>query len=454
MNEKFKKESENSTLNKLSIKYSAIHISQLISGIIFISIGISSLIFYDYGMLSFLFALPHFFLTGLLPLIIGLIIVLRDIFEAETISISKTDDKIIIDVKRFIKLIKFPKIELDSNSIKYFGIKYRESKAKRWLIIFLITLITIEVDFQNAYDLWGYARIAPMLIVWTILSFIGIILFTFTPRRYIEFADDEKTIFLPYKNLSENVMNILLEIFRSDNILVKYYTISRFKKIKENIRINLFDFILGIYLLILGIMLMIPSLLFLGSFTRTICIVFGLKLLLRSLNSGDKFNNMEVSENNKVYLGGSPKLTFIKTFNPNTKQLKDISITRFHPFEILCVFYLIFQCIKYAFSFIWWEYIDFNIIYFIIGLSLIFFLFIRWFNPLIIYVNDFDNFKLKIRGISENYRNSIKENLRDFISNFKTPPNHKQFLISLLIFSGFIVFAFIYNIFGGNFLIL
>ncbi|MHA1438039.1 MAG: hypothetical protein ACTSPD_10725 [Promethearchaeota archaeon] len=433
----------NSSEKKQQLNYFAIHKTQIIVGTMFLSVGIISLMFYDYGMLTFFFALPHFFFTGMLPLIFGFIILLRTLIEAEKVSISSNEK--IFEIKS--TWIKKKKVDLDIDSIHYFGIKYRETRFKRWMIIFLLNLITIEVLFQNSIDLWGFARIAPLLVLFTIIMFTGITLFVFFPRRYLEIGTSEQSFFILYKSLSNLQMKKLFQLLRINQEDVKNQ-----KKIKEklieNIKFKFSDFILGIFLIFLTICLMIFPSLFLGSLTRAIALTLGMKLILRVLN-GDSYFKIR-DKNNHLFLGNSIKLTFLKINKSDQKNSQYFSPERFHILEIICIFYLISQGIKYAFRFIWWDYASFSLIYFLIGITLIVLLFIRWFNPIEINQIKFKDFSIKIKIVETR---TFSEKINRFLYNFQSIFRNKNLQLYLIIFSVFIIWSIIYNLFGGNFLL-
>jgi hypothetical protein len=151
--------------NSSQANYFAIHVAQIITGLIFLSIGIISAIYYDYGLLVFLFAIPQFFGTGLVPTLIALIFLSRAFIEAEKVFVSSNSEK--ISIRTF--WIKKKKIEVKKADVRYIGLKYRETKTKRWIIVFLLVLFTIVIFYQNTIDLWGFARIVPMLLAGTIL---------------------------------------------------------------------------------------------------------------------------------------------------------------------------------------------------------------------------------------------------------------------------------------------
>ena len=118
------------------------------------------------------------------------------------------------------------------------------------------------------------------------------------------------------------------------------------------------------------------------------------KLLLRVLN-GDPFY-FKASDDN-LYIGRSLRLTFIKTIDAEVEQQKCFSPLRYHILEIFCFIYLIFQAIRYSFRNLWYNYMTFSILYFIIGITLIGLIFIRWFNPISINRVQFKEYSINIR---------------------------------------------------------
>ncbi|MHA1148510.1 MAG: hypothetical protein ACTSR8_09720 [Promethearchaeota archaeon] len=431
------------------VEYFTFHTAQILSGLIFLSVAIMSFLFYDYGLLTFLFAMPQFILTGLIPFFIAVLILLRGFYEAENISIEEKGDKMRIEVIRKIQKLnfKFEPIELQKNAIQYSALKYRETRAKRWIIILILVLFTIEVHYQNAVDLNNFARIAPWLAIWTVILFCGIILFTFSPRRWLEIADDKETLFIPFKQLSNKNYETFLKVFNIDQEVLKRESFMEI--ILANIKAHSISFILGLYLIFLGIFLMITPTLYLGSFTRVIAIVYGMKLILRVLNGDPYFNKSTQNEN--LYLGNSPKLTFIKFRACEKKQIISLSPMRYHLFEILCIAYLIFQAIHYAFRFIWWPYEGFNIIYFTLGMLLIGLLFLRWFNPILVDNLNLRDISITIR-IQEELR--IGQQLRKVIDVLKEIKSDRNVQFLVIFFIIIILFAFLYSLFGGNFLLI
>lgn len=437
------------TIIQQKVEYFAFHTAQVLSGFIFLSVAIMSLIFYDYGLLTFLFAMPQFILTGLIPLFAAVLILLRGFLEAESVSIEEKGDTLRIEVIRKIKRInlKFEPIELKKDRIQYSAVKYRETRAKRWIIIFLLVLFTIEVHYQNAVDLYGYARIAPWLAIWTVLLFVGIVLFTFIPRRWLEIADDKETLFIPFKHLSDEKYGVFLKLLNVDTEIIKREGFMNI--VFANIKTHTIAFILGLYLLFLGILLMATPVIYLGSFTRVIAIVYGLKLILRVLNGDPYFSNSKDNEN--LYLGNSPKLTYINSKVNEKEQIESISPMRYHLFEIVCIAYLIFQAIHYAFRFIWWPYAGFSLLYFSLGMMLIGLLFLRWFNPISI-----DNLRLTDISIAirKQEKLSLGQQISKAINKIKEFKSKRDVKFSVILFIVFILFPILYTLFGGNFLII
>lgn len=403
------------------------------------------LIFFDYGMLVLFFALPQFVLTGAVPILLAVLLLVRNIFHAENVSLSSDHNSLTLKTSWIYKRFKQQVVKLDNASIKYIALKYKETKTKRWLIIAVLMLITIEIFLQNAIDLWGFARIAPLLVIGTILMFLGIVLFTFGPRRFLEVGTNEESIFVPFKNLSKEKTQALLTILHLPaNIGDKK---SYIKEIYKNIHAQLSDFVLGVYLIIIGLIFSFTTL-FYGSFTRIVAIIFGMKLILRVLNGEPIFTT---SAEKDLFIGCSPKLTFLKTTESDIERNKSFSPLRFHPLEILCIAYIISQAIKYAFRFVWWPYACFNISYFLIGITLIGLLFVRWFNPYEMYTIKFKEFSIKLR-VSE--IKPILQRFVKFFANFNQIKTNNSLIISIVLFLMFLIWPIFYYLFGGNFLII
>ena len=437
-----------------NISYFAIHITHVIVGFLLLSVGIITVLHFDYGNISFLFAVPQFFLTGLVPTLIALLILFRVLTEAEKVSISSKNNTLELNGSWIRKKNRKLKI----SSIQYIGLKYRETRMKRWIITAVLVVFTIEVHWQNAIDLWGYARIAPILLLCAIILSFAIVLFVFFPRRFIEIGTNEETILIPYRNLSKTKTQQLLEVLNiSPDNINREKTIGI---ITNNIVDGLFSFIFSIFLLIFGIILTITPVIFYGSFTRSIGIILGMKLLLRVINGSPFYYK---TENDEIYIGRSIQFTFIKTSKAEVDQRISFSPLRFHYFEIACYIYLIFQATRYSFRNIWYGYTDFSPLYFIIGIVLISLIFIRWFNPLTINKINFKEYSINIRvaksfELAGKGRLSTKEILTkkmgNFISDFKPFKNDKSLVISFILFILFLIFPWIYILFGGNFIII
>lgn len=436
------------------LDYFAIHFVQLLVGFLLLSVGVITVLYYDYGNLSFLFAIPQFFLTGLVPTIFALLILMRVFLEAERIAIS-SDEKIIYLKGRRLKK---QALKFDLASIQYYGIKYRETRYKRWIIITILVLFTIEVHWQNAMDLWGYARIAPILFICTIILTIAIVLFVSFPRKFIEIGTDDERILVPLQRLSKLKTQKLLKILKVEPYLLKREDL--LKILYMNIIDGFSTFITATFLLIFGIILCLYPGLFFGSFSRTILVVLGIKLLLRVLN-GDPyyFKNSEDS----IYIGRSLHLTFIKTLNGEEKQQRCFSPLRYNPLEIACFIYLLFQAIRYSFRNLWYVYMSFSIVYFLIGMMIIGLIFIRWFSPISITKVNFKDYSINIK-VAQPFdqkgegRSSLKDifnqRIKDYIANLKDVKENKAMIVSLIMFVIFLVFPIIYIIIGGNFILL
>jgi len=440
--------------NDPKLDYFAIHFIQVIVGVLLLSVGVITVLHFDYGNISFLFAVPQFFLTGLVPTIFSLLILLRVFLEAERITVSSDDKAIYLKGRR----IKKQTLKLDLDSIQYYGIKYRETRYKRWMIIAILVLFTIEVHWQNAMDLWGYARIAPILLICTILMTSAIILFVVFPRKFLEIGTNESRILVPLRHLSTLKTQKLLKILK-----IKPDILKRDKPLKiiyKNIIDGFFTFVMGLFLLIFGIVLCLTPAIFFGSFSRTIAVLLGMKLLLR-VSNGDPYYFK--SGEDSLYVGRSIHLTFIKTLVGEAKQQKCFSPFRYHPLEIACFVYLIFQAIRYSFRNIWYVYMGFSIIYFAIGMTIIGLIFIRWFNPISIIEVNFKEYSIKIKDAKPfdqkgegrlSMKDIFNKKLKDFIANFNNIQENKAMIVSLIIFVIFLVFPIIYILIGGNFIIL
>ncbi len=430
------------------VRYFTIHYISILAGLLFFAVGILTLLHYDYGLLSFIFAFPQFFLTGLVPMLVALLLFLMAIIEAERVSISSNEETLTVQVS----LLRKTTIHYDLSSIKYVGLKYKETKTIRWMIIFALMLITIEVLLQNAIDLLGSARIAPLLIACTILMLIGIVIFVFFPRRFLEIGTSEETIFIPFHNLPRSEMEKLLQILTVNPTLLDRRKST--KKIYGSLISQFPNFILSIFLIALGITLVVTPL-FLGAFTRVLVLTLGIKLLTRILNA-DRFTLL--SDGDHLYLGDSFRLTFMKTTATNVAREKSFSPLNSHPLEIICLIYLISQSIRYGFRNLWWAYANFSPLYFSISIILLGLIFIKWFNPITILQVNFQDFSLKIRESSaltskdEKLLQTLFKNTKQFFLNFKIMRDSKYLGISILLFAAFLIWPIFYNLFGGNFI--
>ncbi len=436
------------TENLKQVKYFAIHLVYIIVSIIFLTVGIISLLHYDYGLLSFLFAIPQFFLTGALPILIALLLIFMAIIDSEKVSISSNEDTLTVQVSLIRKRTKKYKL----SSIKYVGLKNKETKTLRWIIIFVLMLITIEILLQNTMDLLNFARIAPILLICTILMFIGIPILILFPRRFIEIGTNEESIFIPYKNLPRSKTEKLLQLLDVSTNILEQPTI--FRKIYRNIRSQFLNSILSIFLIGIGIILIITPLFF-GTFTRVITLTLGLKLFSRIINSDRYF---PVSETENLYLGDSLRLTFMQTTDAKVERTKSLSPLNFHPLEIICILYLIAEAIRYGFRNFWWAYAEFSFLYFFIGIVFISLIFVKWFNPITILNVQFQDFSIKIREskiselTDESFIKNLSKKAKLFLDNLKTLSDNKYLSISIILFTLFIIWPIFYNVFGGNFL--
>lgn len=440
------KQSTNTEDNSKTISFIPIHMTQVISGLIFLAIGIVSLIFYDYGLISFLFAIPQFFATGFIPLLIGFLIIVRNLLELESVTFSsRGDDGFKLITKRKC-LIGSKELKFDFSDIQYVGLKYRETKSKRWLIVILLVLVAIEIDYQNAMDLIGYARIAPLLVLYTILMFTGIVLFAMFPKRFIEIGTPEKKYLIQYKELKNNELENLLSVLMVDlNQIIIHDSI---KQAIRNVKSELVNFILGVFLLCLAILLMVGPLYY-GYFTRIVAFAYGLKLMLRSINKGQHYSSSK--DGNSHYMGSSLRLTFIKTKNADFSSKIDVNPLRFHLFEIACIFYLLSQAVKYGLRFTWWLAAGINPLYLLIGLIIFFLLFIKWFNPIHAAQLKFPEYSIYFL---EDKKHGIQSQLKNMIKVLKLIKVEKKPFISLILFIGFIIGPLLYYIFGGIFVLL
>jgi hypothetical protein len=422
--------------NSSQANYFAIHVAQIITGLIFLSIGIISAIYYDYGLLVFLFAIPQFFGTGLVPTLIALIFLSRAFIEAEKVFVSSNSEK--ISIRTF--WIKKKKIEVKKADVRYIGLKYCETKTKRWIIVFLLVLFTIVIFYQNTIDLWGFARIIPMLLAGTILMVFGILIFVAFPRRFIEIGTIGAIILVPYRNQSRGKTLRLFEILGVSFEPIEEQ--SGVQIVLSNIKSQLIEFIIGVFLLTIGIIFTITPL-FYGEFTELVSITLGLKILVRVI--GGEFL-YEITSQENLYLGRTLRFTFIHTKESEIEHHINNSPLRFHPIEIICMFYLVSQAVKYSFRFIWWNYTGFNIIYISIGIAIITLFLVRWIYPHQIVSISFEEFSIKFKEYIPYERAGFR--------NLKSITNDENFRISLILFAAFLIIPIIYFIVGGNFLLL
>lgn len=416
------------------VSYFAIHITHIIVGAIFFGLGVYMAIYWDYGLLVFLFAIPQFLATGLIPTLISLLLLYRAFVEAENVTISSSGEKLSVKTS----WIRKKSVQYDFNDIKYVSLRYRETRAKRWLIAFMLLLFTIYGFYQNAVDLFGYARLAPALVIGTIIMTVGTLIFIAFPRRFLVIGTNEETVLIPYRNQPREITLKMLEILKVDLKTIEEQKSSDI--LLDNIKSNILDFILGIFLITFGILLLTMPIYY-GYFVELICLSFGLKLLSRIFNGEPYY---DISSQDNLYLGRSPfRLTFIKAYKPDIERIKSVSPLRFHPLEILCVFFLTSQAFKYGFRNIWWPYAGINVFYLIIGIAMIALLLIRWVNPYSIICIKFEKFSIDLRE-----QTSFK---RDFVSNLKSSVSTRDFLISLVVFASFIIVPAIYFVIGGDF---
>lgn len=182
--------------------------------------------------------------------------------------------------------------------------------------------------------------------------------------------------------------------------------------------------------------------------TRSLCLLYGIKLLQRILIANHSYI---LTESEGFYIGTAPKLTFLSTTTAEYEEYRSFSFLRYNILEIICLAYLLSQSIKYGFRVFWWPYAGLDWRYFLIGSILISLLFIRWFNPRLFMLINYEGFSMKIVKKMSIY---LSQKPKSFLNHFSLLKTNKDLKISLFVFLIFILAPILYYFLGGNFLLI
>lgn len=434
---------------EMTARYFAFHWGQFISGLFLLITGITGFFFYNEGLLNFLFSLPPFIWTGLVPLILSVVFISRTFIMMEQVYLTSDHGIIQVQTKRIWK----NKVKYEKKAIKFVGIRYSGSKFKRWAIIMMMLLVAYEVYYKNGIDLLGYASIGPYLIFCFFMTISAILCYACIQRRFIEIGTDNETRFIPLPSLriEPSKMRKLLNILNIDDDSV--IDLSNTFAIKKLLKENIFYLILGTFFIAIATCLMIFPLFYLGDFTVPLSLALGMKILLRVFQGNKKYAKMN---DGTLYKANSVEIVFKKVANADCKERQVIGATRIHALEMIACFYLISQGIKYGFRFAWWAYASFNGVYFAVGVAIILLIFVRWFVPITLIDIDFGTFSIsiKVHAGKDDDRMShagaievIRHKINHFMSAFTImKKNRKQLAIGLIFVILLLVPIFYYSL--------
>lgn len=441
----------NSKFEERAIRYFTTPLAYIVVSALFLMVGIFSLLFFDYGKINFLFPFDHFLFTGVVPIFIALCLQIVVILDSQRVLISSNGKQITVQTK----LIRTRTVEYECSNIKYIGLRFKETKTLKWIFIFTLILTIVEILIPNTIDLYNTARIAPILLIFTILLSLGTIIFIFSPRRFLEIGTNDEIVLIPYQNLSSSQRVELLNVLGINKTHLQQENFS--KRLVKNITSQLLNFTLGCFLFLVGI-IFVSTPLFFGAFTRVIMLSLGLKFISKVFNN-EFFNSSPYDQN--LFVGESVRLTFLQTRGSNLRYKKFYAPLKWHPLELTCFIYLKLQAIRYSFRNIWWSYMNFSVIYFLIGFILLILIFIEWFSPKYFFNIGFHEFSIELKTLIHtsntsgyNFTSPIRGKVKIFFNNFKSIANNQNLAFSIILFLVMILWPVFYSVFGGNFFVI
>nr|MDO8088896.1 hypothetical protein [Candidatus Sigynarchaeum springense] len=366
------------------------HWGQLVAGLLLLLVGIASFIVLPGGLIYLILPLPSYIWVGLVPLVVGAVLIVRSLVMAEQVSLAWDGDVLRVEARR----LWIVKASIQRDDMRYIDIRHLESKVLRWLAAFVLLLTSYEVHFKNGIDLLGHAEDAPFLLFCFAIVCAALGIFVSSPRCFLEIGTDREARFIPLPTRgrgSREIVDIARFLgFHED-------TISRIAckgKMREILESNTFPITTGLAFVSIGVVLVANRSWFLGDFAVPVFILLGAKWLSDAFLGDKGLVPGGVAGEFRDYSGA----LVAKQLRGGTLRVERTpGITRVHPIEMACYFYLMAQALKYGFRFAFWPYLGFHAAYFLLGLIVLAVIFFKWFGLVDLHVVDFGNFSISFQ---------------------------------------------------------
>ncbi len=425
------------------ITFIPFHWGQFLAGIAFVASGISSFLFYGDGLLFFLFPLPAYAWTALLPLAVGTLFTARAIVLVQRVEITRDcDARLTIRSRGMLQ----SKVDYKEDDVDAIGFSFKGSKFLRWAIVFFMLVLADEVYLENGLDLLGTAPVAACLLSCFVLVLAGLACYIAIPRKFIEIDTKQETLNVP----------LPLSLGRREQTLLEVLGVNPGKHRWHGAGGHAFAWGSALFLLVLGVVLVPDRAPFLGEFTAPVVLAVAAKMIQETLR-GDKMlvATGDGPQGGKwtYFLGSGLAFTFLAVRTRSMRCQDPVvfpHLRKMHFLEAACLGYIAWQSIKYGFRFAWWGAIagpDAGLIVLAIAISCV--VFVQWTRPVNVVTAGFGGYDRQICVLGD--RDTSRARAMEFTRWLATARRNSRLLQALLVFAGLIVAATVFYLLSGPF---
>lgn len=333
---KMKKKAEYKTLNKF----------ELHAAILLLATMIFSFIYADSGIIFVIYSLPTSYWSGLIPGVFGITILLRLLIRYETVEIEASHEEIYIKTRG----IRKHSFSVERSEIICAKIGFYDTQPLRSIALGVLLFFNIEVHYMNGLDLLGETDAATLLLISGVLTSIGLISLSLGRNKALEIYTESSKVTLLVKNDKEIIDQLKMIIFSDDvpNEREKPSLRLMLKSLLHNMKDFIAETIVCAAILIIILFYTFSPAFYFGQFTPYIGFGMFIYYVYRICEGKYIKNSAE-----PLYEARGLFTSYLYIKNYKSKQEDHRVLAKFDVFEIICWLYIIAQCVKYGFRFIW-----------------------------------------------------------------------------------------------------
>ncbi len=429
-----------------AISYLALHLGQLVAGLLLLVVGVAGFIVRPGGLIYLILPLPTYIWVSLVPLAMATLFIFRALVMAEWVTLAWEGDVLKVEARRLWVV----RASIRRHDIRYVAIRHLESKVMRWLATFVLLLVSYEVHFTNGIDLLGHASVAPFLLLCFAIVCAALAIHVATPRHTVEIGTDSESRFIPLPARGSKGREIAdvarLLGFHDDTIS----GITRKGNALVVLQNSAFPLATGLAFILIAVALAANRSWYFGDFAVPVFALLGAKWLADALLGDKKLVGGGRADEFRGYTG---KFVARQVLGGEARADRAPGITRVHPIEMACYFYLMAQAVKQGFRFALWPHFGFHSAYFVLGLIVLAVIFFKWFGLVGIHVVDFGKVSVAfeiVRGkdaglqLRSGVKRYVAERARSIAASFVVVRGNKKLLWTWILFVLFLLVPILY----------